>query len=592
VTGRRRKLLTAVVACAVALAFADSSVVVLALPDVYRAFGTTIVGVSWVITSYNLVVAVGAFALVPVLRRVDVGLVSRLGLGVFCAGSIGAAASWSLTALIVARCVQGLGAALLLAGSLALLSALTGSAERGLAVWTAAGTLGAAVGPALGGLLTQLFDWRAIFVFQAPVALLALVAAFESHVHARAEGDERGGLAANLALALVFGALVGALFLAVLLVITVWGLEPAAGAVVVSALPAAALGSSRLARRVEPRLAAVSGAGLLAAGLVALAVLPASSPGIVAAALALCGAGLGLAVPVLTRTAVRPDEGVVRRGTITIGARHAGLVLALALVAPLLSHELANAGRQSLLGGTRVILDGNAPLRQKVPIALDLRTAIESTPNGVVPDLAAPFDRRGAVHDEGLRRLRDDLVGEIRGALTRGFRASFLLSALFAVLALVPILAARRLAGGTASARGRPFLRVIALGAATLIVVELALGGISYGSTRLADPCTSRPAFAGGGVDGAVQRFALSGLAGAACSLGASREELVLSFSPSAGAGTVRWDRATIDRALRAGLDRASHDTAGGGLLGAALGFVMRELVANPVDWLLGATSS
>ena len=588
--GHRRKLLTAVVACAVALAFADSSIVVLALPDIYRAFGTTIVGVSWVITSYNLVVAVGAFALVPALRRADVGLLSRLGLAVFCAGSVGAAASWSLPALIVARSVQGVGAALLLAGSLALLSALTGSAERGLAVWTAAGTLGAAVGPALGGVLTQLFDWRGIFVFQAPVALLALVAAFESHLHPRAEGEERGGVAANIALALVFGALVGALFLAVLLVITVWGLAPAAGAVVVSALPAAALGSSRLALRLGPRPAAVSGAGLLAAGLVALALLPAASPVVVAAALALCGAGLGLAVPVLTQTAVRPDEGVVRRGTITIGARHAGLVVALALVAPLLSHDLTRAGQQSLLGGTRVILDGDAPLRQKVPIALDLRTAIESTPNGIVPDLAAPFDRRGAAHDEGLRRVRDDLVHEIKGALTRGFRSSFLVSALFAVLALVPILAARRLVGGTATARGRPVLRVLALVAITLVVAEVALGGISYGSTRLADPCTSKPAFHGGGIDGAVQRFALSGLAGAACSLGTSREELVLSFSPSTGSGKVRWDRATIDKALSAGLYRASHDAAGGGFMGAALGFVLRELVSNPVDWLLGQT--
>jgi predicted MFS family arabinose efflux permease len=585
----RRRLLTVFVAVAVALAFADSSVVVLALPDVYRAFATSIVGVSWVITSYNLVVAVAAFALVPVLRRVDVGNVTRAGLAVFCLASVAAAASWSLPALIVARCVQGLGAALLLAGSLALLSALTGSAERGLGVWTAAGTLGAAVGPALGGVLTQLADWRAIFAFQAPVALLAFVAAFESHLHPRAEGEERGGLAANIALALVFGALVGALFLAVLLVITVWGLAPAVGAVVVSALPLAALASSRLASRLAPRLAACSGAGLLSSGLVALAVLPSPSPPLVAAALALCGAGLGLAVPVLTQSAVRPDEAVVRRGTITIGARHAGLVLALALVAPLLSHDLVRAGHESLLGGTRVILDGDAPLRQKVPIALDLRTAIESTPDGVVPDLAVPFDRRGAQHDAGLRRVRDDLVGEIRGVLTRGFRSAFLLSALFALAALAPILLARRLVGGSTTARGRPLVRALGLVAVTLLAVELALGGIGYGTAHLADPCTAKPAFDGGGLDGAVQRFALSGLAGAACSLGTSREELVLSFSPSVSNGSVRWNRATIDRALRAGLDRASRDTAGGGFTGAALAFVLRELVANPVAWLLGS---
>jgi hypothetical protein len=62
----------------------------------------------------------------------------------------------------------------------------------------------------------------------------------------------------------------------------------------------------------------------------------------------------------------------------------------------------------------------------------------------------------------------------------------------------------------------------------------------------------------------------------------------VLSFSPAAGDGSVRWDRATIDQALKAGLDRASHDTAGGGFMGAALAFVLREILASPVDWFLG----
>ena len=137
---------------------------------------------------------------------------------------------------------------MLLAGSLALLSALGGSRARGLAIWTAAGTFGAALGPALGGILTQLFDWRAIFVFQAPVALLALVAAFESHEHPSVGRGKSRRLAANLGLALVFGALVGALFLAVLLVITVWGLTPIEGALVVSALPIAALGARPLDR--------------------------------------------------------------------------------------------------------------------------------------------------------------------------------------------------------------------------------------------------------------------------------------------------------------------------------------------------------
>ena len=68
-----------------------------------------------------------------------------------------------------------------------------------------------------------------------------------------------------------------------------------------------------------------------------------------------------------------------------------------------------------------------------------------------------------------------------------------------------------------------------------LLAVELALGALSVGDTQLAVPCTSKPAFDGGGLDGAVQRFALGILNGAACELHTTREELVLSFVPAAG---------------------------------------------------------
>jgi len=437
---RSPRLLTLAVATAVAVAFADSSIVVLALPDLYGAFDTTIVGVAWVITAYNLVVAVCAFLLVPVVRRVDARKLSLAGLLLFCAASVACAAAWSLEALIVARCLQGAGAALLLAGTLALLSALAGSRARGLALWTAAGTFGAAIGPVLGGVLTQLFDWRAIFVFQAPVALAALVAAFESHAHPTVGRGEARRLAANLGLACLFGALVGALFLAVLLVIAGWGLSPIAGAAVVSALPLAALAARPLAGELSARLAAAGGAMLLAGGLAALALLPSASRALAAAGLALCGAGLGLAVPVLTGRAVQPDDGLVHDGTITIGARHAGLVVALALVAPLLSHALEDGRTNAILGATKVALDSDAPIRQKVPIALDLRDALQDTPKGELQDIAEPFDRRGAAHDDRLRRVRDSLISTLEDAITRSFRSSFLLSAALALLALVPIL--------------------------------------------------------------------------------------------------------------------------------------------------------
>jgi predicted MFS family arabinose efflux permease len=448
---RRNRLLTLAVGAAVAVAFADSSIVVLALPALYSSLHTSVVGVSWVITSYNLVVAVVAFALLAGIGRIRVAVLTRAGMALFAAGSVGCALSGGIGILIAFRCLQGTGGAMLLAGALELLCALSRSRARGLAIWIAAGTFGAAVGPALGGILTEAFDWPAIFVFQAPVALVGLIAAFESHaqVDAAAAQPESATArndrsAANVALGLVFGALVGALFLAVLLVITGWGLSPIAGAAVVSALPLAALAARRLAGELSSRVATAAGSLLISGGLVVLALLPAVSTAIVAVALALCGMGVGLAVPALTGLAVQPDARLTRHGAVTIGARHAGLVLALVLVAPLLSHDLDRGSRGALLSGTKVLLNANVPIRQEVPIAVDLGRVIEHTPRGEVPDLAQPFNKRGAAHDAVLRHTRDSLVGAIKDAITRSFRPSLLLCAALAALALIPILLMRQ----------------------------------------------------------------------------------------------------------------------------------------------------
>ena len=445
-TDRHSRLLVLAVGAAVAAAFADSSIVVLALPALYTDFHASLVGVSWVITSYNLVVVAGAFALVPFTRRLHVREVTRAGLALFTAGSIGCAASWELSALIVFRCVQGLGGALLLAGALPLLGGLLRGATRGVRVWTATGTFGAAVGPALGGVLTQLADWRAIFIVQAPVAAAALVATFDRRTHElpREEQAPRrsGSFVANAGLAFVFGGLVGALFLSVLLVITVWERRPIAGALIVSALPAAALLVGPLARRMGRRDGVSAGALLLAAGLVGLALLPAVSNALVAISLAFCGLGLGLAVPALTRDSVDPERAPLRSGTITVGARHIGLVAAVALIAPLLTHDLDGSETPATLAGTRVVMDGGIDLTKKVPIALDMRDEFETAQRGAIPNLAKPFDSRGAEHDSGLRHVRNDLLDTLRGVVTRSFRSSFLLSAGFALLALLP---ARRL---------------------------------------------------------------------------------------------------------------------------------------------------
>ncbi len=440
--------LTMAVAVAVAVAFADSSIVVLALPDLYSELGTSISGIAWVITSYNVVVTIAAFALLAVRRRVSMARLAQVGFVVFLGASIACAASGSFESLIVARCVQGLGGALVLVGALPLLAGLTGSAARGAAVWTLAGTIGASIGPALGGLLTELFSWPAIFVAQAPLVALALVATVGHHtsqIPAEPKVPLRPSGAANLALALVYGALVGALFLAVLMLVAVWGLSPLHAAGIVTVLPVAALLARPLAGCLRARTAAAAGAAVLAAGLVALALLPDTSEAIAALALAFCGLGLGLAVPVLSHATLSPERGLAGSGAWSVGSRHAGLVLALALIGPLLAFELESASDTASLAGASIVMEAPIKLTTKVPIALDLRDTLEGARRGEVPDLEQVFARHGAGDDESVADMRDRLFEAIQDTLTRAFRSSYAFAALLAALAIIPTFLIRRL---------------------------------------------------------------------------------------------------------------------------------------------------
>ncbi len=425
------------VAAAVAIAFADSSIVVLALPELYTRFHTSLEGVSWVVTAYNLAVAVTALVLVFFVHRVGTRLLLATGLIIFLAASIACAAAGSEAFLIGARSVQGVGAALLLAAALPVLGARR---------WTTAGTIGLALGPALGGVLTQAFDWRAIFVAQAPFAAVALVGIARAPLSSAMEEGWTRSLArtlpVNACLGLLFGALVGALFLAVLLVISVWDYSPIAGAGIVSALPVAALAVRPL--RLSRLSAVCGGAALLGIGLVGLALLPSASVGFMVWSLALCGAGLGLALPVLSNAALDRDAGLVRSGTLTVGARHVGLVLALALIAPLLASKVPAAGDEALLRGTAVLLDAPIGLDKKVPVALDLRKAFARAQEGETPDLKQPFNAHGAAHDSALASVRDDLQGAIASTITRATRPAFFVCAGFAALALLVAVAFRR----------------------------------------------------------------------------------------------------------------------------------------------------
>ncbi len=613
---------------AVALAFADASVVALALPDMYADFDTTIVGVSWVLTTYALAVAIVAVPVALLHRRVVGRTLVLTGAAVFAAASLVAGFAPTLQVLLAARAGQGAGAALLLAGCLPVLDALVASEGRGRRWWAVAGAIGTAVGPALGGALTELFDWRAIFFVQAPVVALAVVAAAprsvrSSRVDSRGflgqgrdtsvwgampaeppvrHADDGGGLepapevrpagwriaVANAGFALVFAALVAALFLGVLLAIEVWRYSPLGGAALVSALPLGmALG--RLGHAAPSPWRAGGGCLLLALGLTGLAMLPGERWGFAAAAFAMCGAGFDLVHEVLDEVAVPAHGSLVRNSAVSVSARHAGLVLGLAIIAPLLSTSIADGIQRATLGATRTMLEADLDLQDKIPVTWHLRDAIESAPRGQVPDLGAVFAKEGAKGDNDLARARDQLQGVVADAMTRSFRPAFIAAALIALAALVPAMIVALTRRKERARRGAAIGIVIAVVAGFgLIAGSFVAGAANVGELVEADPCTAGPdPHPGSGLDAAVQRIALSTLNGAACELGTTRERLVLSLDGNSGYRDVQWDDATLEKAMRSGADRAIDDADDRGTIPGWAASILHFAVEHaPVSWL------
>lgn len=130
-------------------------------------------------------------------------------------------------------------------------------------------------------------------------------------------------------------------------------------------------------------------------------------------------------------------------------------------------------------------------------------------------------------------------------------------------------------------------LVAIVLGALALLVVELANGGAGGVAPAIVKPCGERPPFEGNGIDATVQRVVLEGLDGAACKLDTSREELVLSLSP-ASRGSRRWDRHTIEVAVRGGLMHAIDAEAQQGNIPTLLVPLLHRLVQSaPLDTLI-----
>ena len=159
------------------MAFIDGTVVNVALPSIQRELNATASDAQWVIESYALFLA--ALLLVGGSLGDHFGRrrVFMVGVALFTLASIGCGVSTSVAALIAARSVQGVGAALLVPGSLALLSAAYPQAERGAAIgtWSAFSGITAAVGPVIGGYLVDHYSWAWAFLVNAPVGGLLLL---------------------------------------------------------------------------------------------------------------------------------------------------------------------------------------------------------------------------------------------------------------------------------------------------------------------------------------------------------------------------------------------------------------------------------
>lgn len=605
---RRQRVTAVMVVIAVGLAFADASVVALALVDLYAEFDTTIVGVSWVLTSYALAVAVAAVPLAAVESRVRPLVLLAWGAGLFAVASLVAGAATGLAMLLTARCLQGVGATLLLANALPVLGDLVGH-RRSRRWWAGAGALGTTAGPAIGGILTQAFDWRAIFYFQAPIGAAVVVAAIAAGRTPPLVEPERLeppvmqgrrrlrylAAIANVGFALLFAALVAALFLGVLLAIEVWRYSPLHGALLVSALPVGMCAARALAP-LTMAWRAGGGAALLSCGLLGLAFVPGERPIIAALAFVLCGAGFDLLHDVLDRAAVQQIGPTARAGATSVGARHAGLVLGLLLIAPVLSSSVMAGIDRARLAATGSLLESDLGLSDKVSVTWALRSAIDDARPGEVPDLAREFDDRGAEGDNELALARDDLTDAVGDAMTRAFRPAFAIAAGLAASSAVPALLVAFAAGGANELRLRARRRRAIAGAFALgalgggVIAATVVGGARHvGEYSAADPCTAgADPHPGRGLDAAAQRIALSALNGAACELGTSREVLVLSLDPDSGRDDVAWDRETAERALGVGARRAVDDAqARGDISEFAAGLMRVALDRTPIIELL-----
>jgi EmrB/QacA subfamily drug resistance transporter len=174
-----RWILTATI-LASSMAFIDGTVVNVALPFLQKELNATVMGVQWIVESYSLFLSALLLVGGSLGDRYGRRRIFSIGVIIFAIASAACGFAANIEQLIIARAVQGVGGALLVPGSLAIISASFDQDHRGKAIgtWSGFSAITTAIGPVLGGWLVEHISWRAVFFINLPLAFAVVIISF------------------------------------------------------------------------------------------------------------------------------------------------------------------------------------------------------------------------------------------------------------------------------------------------------------------------------------------------------------------------------------------------------------------------------
>lgn len=210
----RKRLTLAAMSLGYGVVQLDVTIVNVAIDSIGHSFGGGVTALQWVVTTYTLAFAAFILSAGSLGDRVGAKRVFAWGFAIFTAASLGCALAPSLGFLITSRAVQGIGAAILVPNSLALLNhAYPEEGERGwaVAVWAAGASTALTAGPLVGGSLIAVVGWRSIFLVNVPIGLAAIWLTVRYTTETPALRQRHLDISGQVAAVLALGCLAGAI---------------------------------------------------------------------------------------------------------------------------------------------------------------------------------------------------------------------------------------------------------------------------------------------------------------------------------------------------------------------------------------------